>query len=65
MSKVYIEGFEFPKSCRVCKFCDFRSFDKLNYCRILDEAIVVYKGKRQDDCPLREVENDTTREERR
>lgn len=56
MSKVYIEGMKLPKSCRACKFCDFRSFNKLNYCRILAETIVVYRGKKQNSCPLREVE---------
>ena len=44
-----------PKSCRSCQFCDFRGFSKLNYCRLLGRAIVVYWGKRQEDCPLREV----------
>lgn len=58
MNKVYIEGMEMPKSCRMCMFCEFRSFDKLNYCRILDEAIVVYRGKKQSNCPLREAYDD-------
>lgn len=45
---------EMPKSCRSCKFCDFRGFHKLNFCRLLGITILVYWGKRQEDCPLRE-----------
>lgn len=55
MNKVYIKDMKMPKSCRACKFCDFRRFDKLNYCRILNESILVYRGKKQNNCPLEEI----------
>lgn len=55
MSKVYIEGFKMPKSCKKCPFFIFYGKDKFNLCKVGDFSMAMYKGK-HPNCPLREME---------
>lgn len=55
MSKVYIEGFKMPKSCKECRFSQIAPC--ILYCSATIEQKVIYEqDKKLKDCPLREVE---------